>query len=97
MYMANWHRVDVAVHLRDRSDAVLWEARFDGSESNVLWLGLEAEFAQTVKEALDKALIRAIEEFRSDAFAAKVDAAAQASTPTVSPAAAASEGEASAR
>lgn len=69
LYMATWHKVDVLVRLKDKSDQkVLWEKNIKGGEANVLWIGVNSEFEKVIRQALDQALNRAAQEFASDEF-----------------------------
>lgn len=81
MYMTTWHNVVIAVRLRDLGDQVLWEGRFRGDESNVLWVGASGELEKVIRQALDKALAQAIAEFAADDFADQVRAAGAAGAP----------------
>ncbi len=75
MYMATWHNVIVGIELVDDTEAVVWSTSVEGSETNVLWLGLAAEFRGVVRQALDTALAAAIAEFGSEDFVAQVESA----------------------
>lgn len=73
LYMAVWHNVDVLVKLRDKEGQnVLWEKAVHGDQTNMLWLGLAAEFEMVIRQALDKALNQAINDFASEEFHCKL-------------------------
>lgn len=72
LFMATWHNVGIDLRLRNRSGAVIWQKRVTGSETNVLWLGINAEIEKVVRQAVNKALNQAVKEFASDEFASKV-------------------------
>lgn len=46
--------------------------RINGSETNVLWIGLNAEIEKIIRQAVEKALNAAATEFASEEFASKV-------------------------
>lgn len=71
LFMATWHNVGVDLKLT-RSGSVAWQKRINGSETNVLWIGLNSEIEKVIRQAVDKALTQAQQEFTSDAFASKV-------------------------
>lgn len=77
MYMATWHNADLGIRLRDGNDELLWEGRYKGDESNVLWLGLTPEFERVIRQALDKALHSAVADFSHEDFAAQIRFAAE--------------------
>ncbi|MCA1964871.1 MAG: hypothetical protein LDL31_13080, partial [Prosthecobacter sp.] len=70
MFTACWHNVGVDVSLK-KGSSVVWRKKFDGSETNVLWVGLNSEIEKVVRQALDKALNAAVKEFSSADFASK--------------------------
>jgi hypothetical protein len=76
MYMATWHSIVIDIRLSDLSDTVLWEGRVEGDESNVLWVGVNAEFEKVIRQALDEALDQAATDFGSAAFQEQVRIAA---------------------
>jgi len=47
---------------------VKWEREVRGSEKNVLWLGVKAEYENVISQALTEALNNAAKEFSSDEF-----------------------------
>ena len=71
LYAAIWHNVGLDLKLK-RSGAVAWQKRIDAKETNVLWLGLPGESRTVVREAIDSALKKAVQEFNSARFAAAV-------------------------
>ena len=81
MYMAAWHNVGIDLRLRDRSEALLWESRIQGEESNVLWVGVSAELEKVIRQALDEALGQAVTEFSGADFEAQVRVAADRANP----------------
>lgn len=71
LFMATWHNVGIDLKLKNRSGAVVWEKKVEGSETNVLWIGLNAEIEKVIRQAVNKALNQAVKEFASDDFASK--------------------------
>jgi hypothetical protein len=71
LFTATWHNVGVDLKLRNRSGTVAWQKRINGSETNVLWIGLNAEIEKVIRQAVDKALNAAAKEFASEEFASK--------------------------
>jgi hypothetical protein len=76
-YLVAWQRISIRLRLLDRTEALLWEARVEGRETNMIWLGLKAEYRALIRSALDQALAQAIEEFESPSFEAQIRAAAE--------------------
>ncbi len=72
LFMATWHNVGLNLRLRSQSGQVVWQRRIDAKETNVLWLGLNAEIEKVVRQAVDKAVGQAAAEFSTEAFAAAV-------------------------
>jgi len=69
LYMAVWHSVSVKLIAKHPdSKEVLWEKVVDGEEKRVLWVGVTAEYERIIREALTKALNKAVSEFASDEF-----------------------------
>lgn len=86
MYLTTWHHVDVHVGLRNRSEEVVWEGRYEGQHSNALWLALSVEFERVIRQALAKALSEAATDFGSDEFAKQIRlSASQESSRSVRP------------
>jgi hypothetical protein len=71
LYTAVWHNVGIDLKLKNSAGAIVWQKRVDGSETNVLWIGVNAEIEKVVRQAIDEMLNEAIAEFATDAFAAK--------------------------
>jgi hypothetical protein len=71
LFTATWHNVGLDLKLRNRSGSVAWQKRINGSETNVLWLGINSEIEKVIRQAVDKALNEAVKEFASDDFASK--------------------------
>lgn len=71
LFMATWHNVGIDLKLKNRSGAVVWQKKVEGSETNVLWIGLNAEIEKVIRQAVNKALNQAVKEFASDDFASK--------------------------
>ena len=71
LFMATWHNVGIDLKLKNRSGATVWQKRVAGSETNVLWLGINSEIEKVVRQAVNKALNQAVTEFASDDFASK--------------------------
>lgn len=70
LYTATWHNIRVSLSLREPpKPELLWQRTIEGSETNILWLGLKSEFEKVIRQALDKALAGAIAEFESEEFA----------------------------
>jgi hypothetical protein len=70
LYMAVWHKVTVKLIARHMdSKEILWEKVIHGEQKNVLWLGATSEYEQVIRQALSRALDKAISEFGSDEFA----------------------------
>ena len=72
LFMATWHNVGVDLKLRSRAGAVVWQKKVNGSETNVLWLGINSEIEKVIRQAIDKALNQAVREFASGDFASHV-------------------------
>jgi len=72
LFVATWNNVGVDLKLRNRSGAVAWQKKINSSETNVLWIGLNAEIEKVIRQAVDKALNEAVKEFASEDFASKV-------------------------
>lgn len=72
LFTATWHNVGVDLKLKNRSGATVWQKRVSGSETNVLWLGINSEIEKVVRQAVTKALNQAVQEFSSNEFASKV-------------------------
>ena len=73
LYMAVWHRVGVKVKALDvLSEKVLWEKLIQGAEKRVLWIGATSEYERIIREAITKALNKAVQEFSSDEFVESV-------------------------
>ena len=69
LYMAVWHRIEVKVRALDPlKQDVLWEDVIKGAEKRTLWVGATAEYERIIREAMTKALNRAVEEFSSSEF-----------------------------
>jgi hypothetical protein len=69
LYMQVWQEVSVVLRLRAHGDQnTLWEKEILGVEVNPLWVGATAEYEKVIREALDKALSRAVTAFASDEF-----------------------------
>lgn len=77
LYMATWHNVEIGIELTDLRDQTLWETVVRGDETNVLWLGVKSEFEKVIRQALDKALAQAIEEFSGEDFQAQLQVATE--------------------
>jgi hypothetical protein len=71
-YMAVWHSVGVNLQLKDGGGRVVWSKDVTSKETNVLWLGGNSEMEKVIRQSLDKALNQTVQDFASDAFAAKV-------------------------
>jgi hypothetical protein len=73
LYMATWHNIDVLLTLKDNSDTrVLWERNVHGDKTNVLWIGVSAEFEKVIRQALDNAMDQAVKELASAEFQSAV-------------------------
>jgi hypothetical protein len=72
LFMATWHNVGVDLKLRSQAGAVVWQKKINGSETNVLWLGINSEIEKVIRQAIDKALNQAAREFASGDFASHV-------------------------
>jgi hypothetical protein len=69
MYMNAWHHVKVDLRLLDKTGSrVVWRNQIEGDDVNPLWLGITPEFESVIRDALDQALKRALNEFSSEAF-----------------------------
>jgi hypothetical protein len=78
LYMAVWHKVAVKLTIKNGDGKeILWEKIVDGEEKNVLWLGATSEYEKVIRQALTKALNKAVSEFGSPEFhkAVKLDKA----------------------
>lgn len=71
LFTAVWHNVGVDLKLKNQAGATVWQKRVKGTETNVLWIGVNSEIEKVVRQAIDKMLNEAVTEFSSDAFAAK--------------------------
>jgi hypothetical protein len=73
LYMAVWHKTGVKLIARHPdSKEILWEKLIQGEDKNVLWVGATAEYEKVIRQALTKALNKAVSEFTSDEFAKAV-------------------------
>lgn len=70
LFMACWHNVGLDLRLK-KGGSVVWQRKVNGSETNVLWLGINAEIEKVVRQALDEALSAAVKEFEGADFASK--------------------------
>jgi hypothetical protein len=69
LYMEVWQEVSVVLRLRDRGgQSIFWEKEIVGVEVNPLWVGATAEYEKVIRQALDKALARAVAAFGSVEF-----------------------------
>ena len=69
LYMKVWHKIEVTtVALNPTTQAVVWEKRFEGDESNVLWVGATGEYERVISAALTKVLNQAAQAYASDDF-----------------------------
>lgn len=71
LFTAVWHNVGVDLRLKNRAGATVWQKRVNGSETNVLWIGVNAEIEKVVRQAIDEMLNEAVAAFSSSTFAAK--------------------------
>ena len=73
LYMKVWHKVDINTQaLNATTQAVVWEKRVEGDESNVLWVGATGEYEKVVAAALTKALNQAAQAYASDDFSTAI-------------------------
>ncbi|MEN3943914.1 hypothetical protein WJU23_21610 [Prosthecobacter sp. SYSU 5D2] len=70
LFTTTWHNVGVELTLRKPSGAVAWQRKVNGTETNVLWLGLNEEFTKVMRQSIDEAKQEAVKEFSSEAFSA---------------------------
>ena len=69
LYMQVWHRVTFNVKALDPlTETILWQSEIKGAENRVLWVGATGEYERIIREALTKALNKAMEEVTSDEF-----------------------------
>ena len=71
LYTAVWHNAGVDLKLKNSAGATVWQKRVNGSKTNVLWIGVNAEIEKVVRQAIDEMLNEAVAGFSSGAFAAK--------------------------
>lgn len=70
LFTTTWHNVGVELTLRKPSGAVAWQKKVNGTETNVLWLGINEEFTKVMRQSVDEAKQEAVKEFSSEAFSA---------------------------
>lgn len=70
LFTTTWHNVGVELTLRKPSGTVAWQKKINGTETNVLWLGLNEEFTKVMRQSIDEAKQEAVKEFSSEAFSA---------------------------
>ena len=64
LYMAVWQDISVSVKALEKdTNEILWEKKFTGEETNVLWVGVNSEFEKVIRQALTKVLNEATNEF----------------------------------
>jgi hypothetical protein len=69
LYMAVWQDIAISIKTLEKdTNETLWEKKFVGEETNVLWVGVNSEFEKVIRQALTKVLNEATNEFASDAF-----------------------------
>jgi len=71
LYAATWANVGVNLQLKNGGRTV-WSKNIEAKETNVLWVGVPSEIEKVLRQAMDKALAQAAQEFASDSFASKV-------------------------
>ncbi|TDU81807.1 hypothetical protein EI77_01117 [Prosthecobacter fusiformis] len=68
LFTTTWHNVGVDLKLRSPSGALAWQKKINGTETNVLWLGLNEEFTKVMRQSIDEAKQEAVKEFSSGTF-----------------------------
>jgi len=69
-----WSRVEVNLLLSDAINGdVLWTKTIYGYGESTLWIGVQSEFEDSIRQAIDEALRQASAAFVSDAFSEKVN------------------------
>lgn len=69
LYMAVWHKVGVKLIAKHPdSKEAFWEKLVQDEEKNVLWLGATGEYEKVIRQALTRALNKAVSEFASNEF-----------------------------
>lgn len=70
LFTTTWHNVGVELKLRNPSGKLAWEKKINGTETNVLWLGISEEFTKVMRQSIDEAKQEAVKEFSSASFSA---------------------------
>ena len=70
LYTTTWHNVGVELKLLSPSGKLTWKKKINGTETNVLWLGISEEFTKVMRQSIDEAKQEAVKEFSSASFSA---------------------------